>query len=846
MEATLDVQDIAYCTLDIEGSRIPPTMNFIDSIFIQDGFGVSIPVLQLVLADERNTLAEEMNLVDGTLITIKIAKTREKVQTRKFRVWGYKKQTTAKGPKLVCTAVLDCPKWSAGVFTESIRGTSDAVIGQMASRAGLKYSGPPSVDDVQTWLNVNKTRNAFSEDVAIRGYGSGQTCMARLLTMDYEVRYRDLFAVLKEAPKWSFLQNTAEGAAKATPIVIRETQDASASGFATHMMNYGQKQYEHSLNEAGQLSTLTLDAPLLGKALPVNNDVRGQIAERGAKVNYTGFDTGTEPAPASNLHQHYEAAFYQNMRYLGLFSERVVLLSDECTEATTFDCCEYQHASQDNQTFKPSTQLGGNWLLGGKTQWIKAGHKFSEVYYLYRAAIMETGSTATAGGGKSSSQQNAKANAGPNDLAAEQAAQDKAAAESAGANGTGTGTGVPAAPGPDPRLGEPWKSVQDTTPAAGAATNTLNALKEHAAISKAQSIIPLTKNGVGNNVLASQDNLRAAIKQYSQSSGPLRAQLDTGSGITSLEGWKVIKKYGGSTINALANAQTDPRRLASEIERIRNNPDYLKTQAISSVTKAGSDVTGVRLHNIVSAASGRKVGIGSIVGDVLNGGLWSKDLKAAGISPSSIKIPIPDVLKEVVANPAVDFGGEFLHNATGVGLDSRNIMINPYNTARNIEKWSTSTNPQKLLVDSGARAYINTFGHISPKEAETTMADIGKLAGEVAVMYSKNSVLTDSSLTDSQLKNLGKDVAFTFGDPSIVPVVNQVTRVVDYGTHHDITTNKSLVTWADYYSMGTKTADAAGKWKIPLDFPGDPITKSSVTNGNTTQFDESTQKWIQS
>lgn len=835
MEATLDVQDIAYCTLDIEGSRIPPTMNFIDSIFIQDGFAVSIPVLQLVLADERNTLAEEMNLVDGTLITIKIAKTREKVQTRKFRVWGYKKQTTAKGPKLVCTAILDCPKWSAGVFTESVRGTSDSVIGAMASRAGLTYSGPPACDDVQTWLNVNKTRSAFSEDVAIRGYGSGQTCMYRLLTMDYEVRYRDLFAVLKQPPKWSFLQNTPADAAKATPVVVRETQDASASGFATHMMNYGQKQYEHSLNEAGQMSNLTLDAPLLGKALPVNADVRGQIAERGAKVNYTGFDTGTEPAPASNLHQNYEKAFYQNMRFLGLFSERVVLLSDECTEVTTFDCAEYQHANQDNQTFKPSAQLGGNWLVGGKTQWIKAGHKFSEVYYLYRAALMETGSTATAGGGKSNSQQNAKANEGNVDLAAEQAAQDKAAAASVGTTTPAIGAATTAATTPA------VKSVTGAT----AATNTLNALKAHAAVSKAQSIIPLTKNGVGNSVLASQDKLRDAVKQYSQSSGPLRGALDTGGGIASLDGWKVLKKYGGSTINALANAQNDPRRLASEIERIRNNPDYLKTQAIQTVTKAGSDVTGVRLHNVVSAASGKKVGVGSIVGDVLNGGLWAKDLREAGISPSSIKLPIPDVLSEI-ENPALLFGGEFLHNATGVGLNSNNILINPYTTARNIEKWSTSTTPQKLLVDSGARAYINTFGHISPKEAETTMADMGKLAGEVAVMYSKNSLLTDSSLTDRQMKDLGKDVAFTFGDPSIVPVVNQVTRVVDYGTHHDITTTKSLVTWADYYSMGTKTVDAVDQWKIPLEFPGEPIVKSAVTNGNTTQFDESTQKWMQS
>lgn len=834
MEATLDVQDIAYCTLDIEGARIPPTMNFVDSIYIQDGFGVAIPVLQLILNDERGTLNEEMNLVDGTLVTIKIAKTREKLTVRKFRVWGYHKQTTAKGPKLICTCILDCPKWSAGVFTESIRGTSDSVIGQLAQRAGLKYSGPPAVDDVQTWLNVNKTRNAFSEDVAIRGYGSGQTCMARQLTMDYEVRYRDLFAVLKDKPKWSFLQNTSEEAATATPVVIRETQDASASGFATHMMNYGQKQYEHSLNDSGQLATLTLDAPLLGKALPVNEDVRGQVSERGAKVNYTGFDTGTEPAPASNLHQNYEKAFYQNMRLLGLFSERVVLLSDECTDVTTFDCGTYQHGDQDNHEFKQSKALGGNWLVGGKTIWIKAGHKYAELYYLYRAAVMETGSSATAGGSKSNSQQNAKANEGPIDLAGEQAAQNAAT------NNLPPPTATP--PVVDASTGS---GVVKAAPANVGATNTLNALKEHAAISREQSIIPLSKNGVGNSMLASQDNLRNSIKQYQQSSGPLRDQLVTSGGVNSLEGWKILKKYGGSTISALANAQQDPRRLAQEIDRIRNNPDYLKTQAISTVTRAGSDVTGVRLHNVVSAASGKKVSPGSIVGDVLNGGLWSKDLREAGISPSGIKLPIPDILKEV-ENPALLLGGKFLHEATGVGLDSRNILINPAATARNIEKWANTTNPEKLLIDQGARAYINTFGHISPKEAATSMADLGRLAGEVGLMYSKNSLLTDSSLTDKQMMNLGRDVAFTFGDPTIVPVVNQVTRVVDYGTHHDVTTNQSLVSWADYYSMGAKLGTATEKWKFPFAFPGNPIATGDVTNGNTTQFDESTQKWMKS
>jgi len=821
-EAVLDVQNIAYCSIDIENTRIPATKNFIDSIFIQDGFAVAIPVLQLYLNDERGTLSAEMNLQDGTLVTIKLAKTREQPKTRKFRVFGYQKSQTAAGPKLVVTCILDVPKWSAGVFTESIRGTSSSVIQQMASRAGLKYSGPKSVDDVMTWLNVNKTRSAFTEDVAMRGYGSGQTCMYRMLTMDGEVRYKDLFDILKEEPKWSLLQNTPEGAAKATPIVIRETQDASASGFPTHLMNYGQMQYEHSLNNSGQQSTTSLDAPLMGSALPINSDVKSQIADRGARVSYTGFDTGTEPAPASNLHRFYEKALYQNMRYLGLFSERLTVLTDEFTETSALDCAEYQHQDQDNQEFKASKTLGGKWLLGGRTLWIKAGHKYSELYYLYRPAVNEEGASNPAGSNKSSSKQNAKANEGPINIVEETANTEVEAPV------------TPAAvPTPAPKA----------VPAAAAASNTLNALKEHNAVNPLVPSTPLNPKGVPSNVIASQSKLRESVAQYKQTQGPLRDALDTGGEVGSLDGYKTLKKYGAEVVKLVANGQTDPRAVAREIDRMRNDKTYAKNAAINRITNKAEDVTGMRLHNIVSAASGRRVNPGAIVGDVLSGGLWADDLRAAGISPNQIKVPLPIDL-EVIENPMLKAGGTFLHSATGLGFDGRNVLINPYSTARNIERWASATDPQRMLVEQGARAYINTFGHISPTEAGVQVEELGKLASEVAIMYSRNELLVDSGLTDSQKMDMARDIAFVFGDPTIVPVVDSVERVVDYGRYHDVTSNKSLVSWADYYSMGAKLADSTSKWNFPFQFPGDPITTGDVTNGNATEFDESTQKWI--
>lgn len=819
MEGILDVDGIAYCTLAIEGAQIPPTMNLIDRIYIQDGFAVSIPVMQLYLNDERGTLSDDMNIQDGTLVTIKISKSRDKAVARKFRVFSYKKMTTSAGPKMLVTCILDIPKWSAGVYTESIRGSSDSVMQQLAERAGLTYSGPPSVDDVMTWLNVNKTRSAFSEDVAMRGYGSPQTCMARVVTMDSELRYRDLFAILGEEPKWSLLQNTAEAAAKATPIVIRETHDSSAAGFTTHMMNYGQKQYEHSLNDSGQLETLGLDAPLLGEALPINEDVRSQIEDRGARVNYTGFDTGTEPAPASNLHQFYEKALYQNFRYLGLFSERLRVLTDENTEATTFDCVDYSHHNQDNQDFKPQKSVSGKWILGGKTIFIKAGHKYSEIYNLYRSSLMNVGASSSAGSEQTASEQNATANAGNINLVEQSANNGAVAAET---------TQVATAQTPN---------VDGVT----AASSALSSMKNFAATTPLVPTTPIS-SGPSSVVLAAQDSLRSAVSALKRA-GSTVSNLVSGGDIGNLSGYMTLKKYGKEVIEVLANGQTDPRALASEIDRMRENSTYAKNTAINRVTNAVSDLTGMRLHNIVSAASGDRVSAGAIIGDVLSGGMWADDLRAAGITPSEISLPLPVELS-VLENPVAKLGTAFLHEATGLGFDARNILINPHETARNIEEWANTTDPSAFLVSEGARAYIDTFGYASHSEAASSLSKLGVLAAEVAQMYSRNELLVDSGLTDDQLMDVAQDILFTFGDPSIAPVIDKVERVVKYGEYHDVVSYKSLSTWATYYSLGKDAVDAAADWVYPFTFPGDALEITNITNGNSSTFGESISKWM--
>lgn len=797
MEAILDVDGIAYCSLEIEGSDVPPTMNFIDTIYIQDGFSLSVPVLQLILNDSKGTLSAEMNLQDGTLITIKVGKDRSDVKTRKFRVFSFKKETTAAGPHLVVNAIYDCPKWIAGVFTESFQGTSSSVMGQIVSRAGLKYSGPDNTDDKMTWLNVNKTRAAFSEDVAIRGYGSKQTCMYRLLTMDGEVRYKDLFAILKESPKFSLLQNVPTDAAEGTPIIVRETQDASVSGFPTHFMNYGKKQYEHSLNVEGQQSTEELSAPVLGAGLPINDDVKGQVSQRGARVTYTGWDTGTEPKPASNLHEYYEESFYQNIRYYGLFSERLVLLSDMYTDATTFDCVEYKHADQEGQEFNYSKTLAGKWLLGGKTLWIKAGHKYSEAYYLYRANIMESGRGSPTGSSQSNAgQANAKANQGTFNLAS-----DFSSTPNAG-GGTGANAAQPESTSRTPQEAQPSTPAK---PGAVAAKDTLNSMVY---FHNQNPSIPTQPSGntVAPQTLVAQQQVRESVTALNSSAPPMNTMVHSPQ-VGDINDYKVVKRYEPSAVEFLANNQTS------------SSPVVIRSTGMQRVSSNGNEINQPIRNVVASPLSG-------IVGDVARGGVWTDNLVENNISPSSIVTDLPAVSNY---SPSATF----VQEVSSMGYTRNSTITSPKVTATNLKEWATTTTPERLLTDSGARTYIDTFGYISPDEAKKLLGEIEELAEKVEELYADSEVLIDS----------GDDIiesTLDFGDSSTAPIIDVVKDVTSIGEATEIVTTKQVITWAQYFNLGFDGT----KWVFPFQFPNEVIAITDDTNGNVTIVSNSLERWM--
>lgn len=821
MKANLNVEGFAFFELEIEGSSVPPTMNIIDTIFIHEGIGIAIPTLRLMLYDQRGTLYRDLNLTNMTKIIVTMAKDRNAAEKRKFRFFGCRKETTHAGPILTVDCILDVPKWSTGSYCEPFVGTSGDAISGAAAAAGLRYDGPRvPPNDTMNWLNVNQTRSSFSEDVAVRGYCGEGSAMCRVLLTNQTVRYRDLFDALQQEPKVALLQNVPSSAAGGMEnYSVRETKDGSLSGFFTHYVNFGWTVAHHSLDNAGQQVIDRYQAQLLGKALPINDEVKNMI--EGARVSYVADDPGTMPNPASNIHQYYEKAFYQNIRGLGLFSEKVSVLIDWKTDIQVLDPIEYKHHEAQSFKYIDVPALSGRWLVAGKTLFIKQGHKYSEIYDLVRPFINELGASQMTGGADSSAPaQQATANEGKFDL-----------------------------------TGQPQSTVQDNTSKVieqqqgnslnrpsdvQAATDTLKALQDFDAVSPPVPVISAPTSGGSwpTSLLQAQDNLRNSVNSLTQASNPDLPVVAEGD----LDGFKIIKKVSAPLLEALANIGNNPQEAVYLAQNL--DDDYwIKTQAIERATSVGSDITGIRLNSVVSAATGGSYSPGDIVGDVLGGGVWSGDLADAGV-------PIPDVDLPILG-AVTDFGGKLLFEATGVGLSGSNVLIDPYKTASAINAFASGTTPEDYLAQNGVEAFIRTFGTLAPPEAQAALENLGYLARDVMYRYSEDEKLTDSALTNSQMINAGRDIAFLFGDPNVVPIVDRVAGVAQMVNYTEVDTDRKLVTWAQYYALGATAVQAGAdtaedlgvQWKFPFDFPTKSVTPGTSTGGYPNYFDDKTQDW---
>lgn len=820
MQATLNIEGLAYCSIDIEGSSVPPSMNMLSSILIMEGFGMGLPVLQLILNDEKESLSKELAIADGSRIVIRLGKDTKNIRECPFRVFGWRRSQGSGGPRLEIVGLLDVPLWGAGAFTEAYHMSSSELMAQIAQKCGLKYEGPKqNTDDLMTWINLNTTRLSFTEDVAIRGYTSETSCMARIVTADKKLKYKNLFDILNEASTHTFVHDTTGGGGtEGKSVPVREARDASASGLGAHHINYGQKHYQHS-GTGTDVEILKLTAPLLGTSLPLNKDVLQQLIERGSKVTHSGFDPGTAPSMDAAVHQFYENAYYQNLRFLSLFSERVTLLTDQCTDVETFNPVAYLLKSDKSGTSQARDDVSSKYVHGGKTMQIKNGSKFAEAHYLYRP-FLSTPIKEGADTGTVPTKQNAQATAVGQ---IPQSSTVTNAASNASTNLSsqllpGEGAGIP-------------------VPATKAAMDSMKSLDK---FNTAFPMVPSVATNLAPTaqMRSAMDGVRSSTSALDKIGGPLGASIKAANVIPSDTSYfQRVTAFGGDMLSSLTDGFS-LNRIASDIDYARSNGTSFKAAAIGRVSGSFGDVTGFRINNIVSAATGGRLNKGALVGEVLGGGIWAADLAGVGIGTGNLELPFTLPLVDTAAGKVTT---NFLMDMTGFGLTGDNITINPYKTARAVNTFANSTDPKQLLAVGGADAYIKTFGNVSPTDAGSSLQELSVISAKVMKQYGQNEYLADDARTNKALMYAGKETLFSFGGKGATPLANSVEKVVNYGGYQNVETTKKATTWARLYGMGSDVVGKAGKWEAPIfpSFASETDTSAGLSNthsSNATRY----------
>lgn len=384
-KAVLNIENRVYLELEIEDSDLPPTPNFLSDIYLHEGFGIGLPTAELHLHDQRGTLADELSLMTGKKISIGLGKTTRKQDKRNYRLWSMDTMQTHVGPRLRVVCILDAPLYSTTADVKAYKGPSSSVMGQIAQEAGLQYDPPEQTVDAQWWLRSGITLNSFSEDVAMAGYASGQSCMTRVLTSLGVLRYKELFKQLDEDPLASFLFNTPPSVStnSANRILVRETQPISKGGALNQWLNYGHRRIHNDLSGIARV-TDGLQAPATQGNSPISQQLFDLVDQ--SKFDYVGPDTGIG-GQAPNTHEKYNVAQYQNPRYMAMWTDSVKLLVEEYTELNPLDAVDLHYTDLKANNFVDNKRYEGKYLVGNRTISIKDGTKFCELVTLVRPNV---------------------------------------------------------------------------------------------------------------------------------------------------------------------------------------------------------------------------------------------------------------------------------------------------------------------------------------------------------------------------------------------------------------------------------------------------------------------------
>jgi hypothetical protein len=306
-----------------------------------------LPTVHFMVTDVLHSL-DQIELQDGIPLRVVVKPGAANTMTYNFRKFHHRKNFNGSAFEYEVDGYLDAPRYWAGTATGGMRGTSNDVLSQIASTCGLQYQGT-STNDSQLWMPRNRTFGEFSKKIAARGYSSDSSYMCLGVDINGTMFYQDVNNL--PTPQTTLVL----GQYVAGSYTANDYFPEAKSGLNNKMTGYQNTRVQQSMvgtntNTVHNQITFTPDSvsPLF------NAEVKTKMVQ--GYSTFSAIDVG-------NVHENYEKAMYQNMRFANLFSQDVQFLVSTPTPLTLFNTFIFS-VDTDNQ--KQDIAYAGNYVLSAK------------------------------------------------------------------------------------------------------------------------------------------------------------------------------------------------------------------------------------------------------------------------------------------------------------------------------------------------------------------------------------------------------------------------------------------------------------------------------------------------
>lgn len=328
--------------------------NLLNSLHIATTLRVSMPMLSMSIDDVQH-IFDKIGLQDAIPIRVVIKAANKDTKTYNFRYFDHARNQKGGYYTYMIYGYYDSPLYWNGTACTGIQGSSNAVLQEIATRCGLKYSGT-TTNDVQLWMQQNVAYRSFVKDVTLHGYVNDTSCMVSGVDLDGTLIYRNVNALPEPTKKIVAYQYAKDA------FTALEVQVSTDAGLNNALTGYQNMRYQQS-SIADALHTQIKDLTFNPNArAPLLNNTMKQKTARGP-VRFGPVDVG-------NAHEKRERANYQNIRYRNLFSFG---LDAMLSQLTNFELAEQVVLSVQREDTGQDTPNSGTYTITGHSLYVQGG-----------------------------------------------------------------------------------------------------------------------------------------------------------------------------------------------------------------------------------------------------------------------------------------------------------------------------------------------------------------------------------------------------------------------------------------------------------------------------------------